>query len=177
MVSVRQSDGIERTFGDDQVIVSKTDVRGFITYANSTFVAISGYTERELIGKPHNLVRHPDMPRCVFRFFWERLSAGHEIFAYVKNRCKNGDYYWVLAHATPSHSPDGTLVGYHSARRTPHREALNRVIIPTYRALLDIEQQDADRKVGMERAYAVLLDTIGKTEMDYDQWVFSLFDL
>ena len=167
----------ERILLPEDIIVSKTDVRGVITYANRTFMTIAGYEEHELLGKPHSIVRHPDMPRCVFKFFWERIEAGHEIFAYVKNRAKNGDFYWVLAHATPSYDRSGTLVGYHSSRRAPNRAALDQAIIPTYRALLGVEQAADDRKEGMNKAYAVLVDTIGKTGMDYDQWVYTLFAL
>ena len=167
----------ERLLHPDNIIVSKTDARGIITYANREFMDVAGYQEGELLGKPHSIVRHPDMPRCVFKFFWERIEAGHEIFAYVKNRAKNGDFYWVLAHATPNYDKNGGIQGFHSSRRAPNRGALDQVIIPTYRALLEVEQSAIDRKEGMSKAYQVLVDTIGKTGMDYDQWIYTLFAL
>ena len=85
--------GVERFFDDDDIIVSKTDLKGKITYANRVFSQVSGYTEPELIGQPHNLIRHPDMPRCVFKLLWDTVQDGREIFAYVVNLCKGGDHY------------------------------------------------------------------------------------
>src|SRR5580704_8741733 len=90
--------GRERTFPEDEIIASKTDVKGVITYANRTFMEVSLYSEEELLGQPHSIVRHPDMPRCVFKLLWDTIQKGDEIFAYVKNMCKNGDFYWVFAH-------------------------------------------------------------------------------
>lgn len=86
--SAVQPTGIERSFDPDKIIVSKTDTKGKITYANSVFLDIAGYTENEIMGAPHNLVRHPDMPRCIFGFLWTNLQAGKEVFAYVLNLCK-----------------------------------------------------------------------------------------
>ena len=114
----------EVLLGDDQIIVSKTDLKGQITYINQTFIDISGFTEAELIGQPHNLVRHPDMPVEAFADFWRDLKAGRPWVGYVKNRCKNGDYYWVEAHATPIRE-GGQVVGYMSVRRKPSRQAVD----------------------------------------------------
>lgn len=111
--------GVARTFGDDELIVSKTDARGVITYANDVFLRISGYPEDEVIGAPHNLVRHPDSPRGLFKLLWDQIGAGKEVFAYINNMAKNGDHYWVLAHVSPSFDPRGKLIGYHSNRRSP----------------------------------------------------------
>src|SRR5579871_2355063 len=103
----------EVTFGDDEIIVSKTDIKGHIQYANEVFLRISGYSENEVLGEPHNVIRHPDMPRCIFKLLWDTISSGHEIFAYVKNLCKDGSYYWVLAHVTPTFNNYGEIIGYH----------------------------------------------------------------
>ena len=127
--------GRERTFGEDEIIVSKTDTRGVITYANHVFSRVSGYAVKELVGAPHSIVRHPDMPRCVFKLLWDTIAAGNEIFAYVLNLAKDGDHYWVLAHVTPSFDAAGAIVGYHRNRRTPLRSAVERVT-PIYAALL-----------------------------------------
>lgn len=89
--------GVERRFGEDELIVTKTDLKGRITYCNEVFVRMSGYTEQECLGEPHNIIRHPDMPRCVFKLLWDTIQGGQEIFAYVLNLSKNGDHYWVLA--------------------------------------------------------------------------------
>jgi len=82
----------ERLWGEEEIIVSKTDLKGIITYANRTFLKVSGYSEEELLGKPHSIIRHPDMPRCVFKLLWDTIEAGREILAYVKNMAKNGDH-------------------------------------------------------------------------------------
>lgn len=111
--------GVERTFEPDQIIVTKTDLQGRITYANDVFLGVSAFEEHEVLGQPHNIIRHPDMPRCVFQLLWDTLRAGEELFAYVVNLAGDGAHYWVLAHVTPSVGPTGTVVGYHSNRRVP----------------------------------------------------------
>lgn len=165
--------GVERFFEDHEVIVSKTDVPGRITYANRVFQRISGFVESELIGKPHSLVRHPDMPRCVFKLLWDTLGAEREIFAYVVNRCKNGDHYWVFAHVTPSFDSSGRVIGYHSSRRSPDRRAVE-TVIPLYKQLCDIEAQQPDRKQGVQASYAAVVDLLRKKGVSYDEFVFSL---
>ncbi len=165
--------GVERFFDGDEVIVSKTDLKGRITYANRVFQRVAGYTESELMGAPHSIVRHPDMPRCVFKLLWDTLGAGQEIFAYVVNRAKNGDHYWVFAHVTPSYDVNGQLIGYHSSRRVPERAAIDKVV-PLYRTLLDIENTHADRKQGMNDAFAAVVALLTEKGIGYDEFVFSL---
>lgn len=166
--------GIERTFEDSEIIVSKTDLKGRLTYVNRLFVHMSGYGEGELLGAPHSIIRHPDMPRCVFKLLWDRIASGHEIFAYVVNRSKNGDHYWVLAHVTPSYDGAGEMVGYHSNRRTADRRILEATIIPLYRSLLAEEDRHDDRKQGMQAAFNQLADQLKTRGVTYDEWIFSL---
>lgn len=109
---------------EDDFIVSKTDLKGRITYGNRIFIEFSGYTEKELLGAPHSIIRHPDMPRGVFKFLWDTIQSGKECFAYVKNMSKDGGFYWVFATVTPSHDSDGKIIGYYSVRRAPRREAV-----------------------------------------------------
>jgi aerotaxis receptor len=111
----------EVTFGPDELLVSTTDLNSYITYANEEFSRISGFSVEELIGKPHNLVRHPDMPKAAFEDMWTQLKQGNSWHGMVKNRCKNGDYYWVNAFVTPLYEGD-KIVGYQSVRRCPQRE-------------------------------------------------------
>lgn len=160
-------------FGEDELIVSKTDPRGRITYANDVFVRVSGYRERELIGAPHSILRHPDMPRCVFWLLWDTLSKGEEIFAYVKNMAKSGDHYWVFAHVTPSYDPSGQVVGYHSSRRMPQREAVDKADA-LYARLLAVENKYDDRKQGMQAGIGAVLDLLTQTNVSYGEFVFSL---
>jgi aerotaxis receptor len=113
--------GIEYCLQDGQSIVSKTDTRGRITYVNPTFIEVSGFSEEELIGKAHNLVRHPDMPPEAFADLWQTLKAGLPWTGMVKNRRKNGDFYWVVANVVPI-KENGATVGYMSVRTRPARE-------------------------------------------------------
>ncbi|NWD89576.1 PAS domain-containing protein, partial [Pseudomonas sp. K5002] len=106
---------VEQTFGEQQRLISATDVNSHITYCNAEFAAMSGFTQAELIGSTHNLVRHPDMPPAVFQLMWSYLKAGQSWMGVVKNRCKNGNYYWVSAYVTPI-LEDGRLMGYESVR-------------------------------------------------------------
>ncbi|MCC7167929.1 MAG: PAS domain-containing protein [Rhodospirillales bacterium] len=166
--------GVERRFSESDVIVSKTDLRGVITYVNRSFMKISGYSEPELLGLPHSLVRHPEMPRAIFKLLWEVLGAGREVFAYVLNRCKSGDHYWVFAHVTPSFDRAGKVVGYHSFRRVPERRILDDAIAPLYRQILDEERRHPDRKEGLEKSFAMVNELLKKKGVSYDRWIFSL---
>lgn len=163
----------EITFPQDDIIVSKTDPKGRITYANDVFCGVSGYTEDELLGQPHSMVRHPDMPRSVFQLLWQRIAAGEEIFAYVKNMAKCGGCYWVFAHVTPSFAPDGSIAGYHSNRRSPDRSAIAR-IEPVYRELLGVEAAQPDRKAGQQAGVSRLQELLAAAKVSYDELVFSI---
>ncbi|MBS0396639.1 MAG: PAS domain-containing protein, partial [Proteobacteria bacterium] len=110
----------ELTLPDDILIVSTTDLKGRLTFVNPAFVRVSGFTEPELIGKAHNIVRHPDMPEEAFADLWATLQAGRPWTGLVKNRCKNGDHYWVLANATPIREGN-SVTGYMSVRTTATR--------------------------------------------------------
>ncbi|MDP5293628.1 PAS domain-containing methyl-accepting chemotaxis protein [Oceanimonas sp. CHS3-5] len=115
----------ERTFDADERLVSTTDIHGNILHCNDAFVSVSGYTREELVGQPHNLVRHPDMPAAAFKVMWEHLKAGQPWMGLVKNRCKNGDYYWVDAYVSPI-TEGGAVVGFESVRSCPERDDVAR---------------------------------------------------
>ncbi len=115
----------ERTFGEQTRLISSTDLEGRITHCNDDFVEISGFTREELIGQPHNIVRHPDMPQLAYKVMWEHLQAGRPWMGLVKNRSKNGDFYWVDAYVTPV-TRDGKVIGYESVRFCPKREDIAR---------------------------------------------------
>ncbi len=165
--------GVERFFGDDEIIVSKTDLKGRMTYVNRVFMSIAGYREDELLGQPHSMIRHPEMPRCVFKLLWDTVQSGREIFAYVINRCKNGDHYWVFAHVTPSFDDAGNIVGYHSNRRVPERDVVEGTIVPLYRALLAKEREHSNRKEGLAASDRMLAEILSEKGVAYDEWVFS----
>lgn len=165
--------GVERTFGHDEIIVSKTDPTGRIIYANEVFVRVGGYSEEELLGQPHSLVRHPDMPRAVFKLLWSTISSGKEMFAYVVNRAKNGDHYWVLAHVTPTFDKAGVIASYHSSRRAPRRDAVAKAAA-LYAEIVAVESAHADRKAGVDAGYQALLARIEKSGAPYDEFVLNL---
>lgn len=166
--------GVERSFDANEVIVSKTDTTGKITYANDIFINMSGYTEDELLGAPHSILRHPHMPRAVFRLLWDTISTGHEIFAYVLNRSKNGDHYWVFAHVTPCLAADGTIIGYHSNRRVPKPSAIA-TVQPLYQTLLQMETAQADRRLGLDQSYQALKTAVGSLGFaSYDHLIFAI---
>jgi len=162
----------ERFFKADEIIVSKTDLKGRLTYVNEVFMKISSFSERELLGQQHSIIRHPDMPRAVFKLLWDKIQGGEEIFAYVKNIAKNGDHYWVLAHVTPSHDMKGQVVGYHSNRRVPSRQALESVI-PLYAELLRIEAQHRNGKEALAASTKHLLEFVNAKKISYDELVLS----
>lgn len=112
---------IETPYPHGKLIVSRTDTRGIMTQCNPSFVDMSGYGEAELIGQPHCLLRHPDMPAAAFRDLWETVQAGRQWHGYVKNLRKDGGHYWVYATVVPN-VRDGKIVGFTSVRREPSRE-------------------------------------------------------
>lgn len=164
----------EVTFQPDEIIVSKTDLKGKITYANRVFAQVSGFSRAELMTQPHSIIRHPDMPRCVFKLLWDQIQEGNEVFAYVKNLAKSGAYYWVFAHVTPSYDAAGAMVGYHSNRRVPDRRVVREVIEPLYKDLLRIETSNKSAKDGLVASYAALNDIVKSKASSYDELIFSL---
>lgn len=159
---------MELLLKDDDMIVSKTDIKGKITYGNQIFIKYSGFSEEELLGKPHNIIRHQDMPKCVFKLLWDRIQNGKEILAYVVNQAKNGDYYWVLANVTPSFDTNGAIIGYYSVRRKPKQEAVKTIKL-IYKALLD-----AEKSAGIHAGTQLLEKTLASKGMTYDAFVLSL---
>ena len=119
------------------LILSSTDLKGIITYANRKFCEIAGYTKEELVGKNHNIIRHPDMPKAAYKEVWDTISAGKEWAGLVKNLRKDGKYYWVFTHILPIRK-DNEIVGYSAARRPASSEEIQE-IIPLYQELLKTE--------------------------------------
>jgi PAS domain S-box-containing protein len=170
--TIRPTD-IERTFREDEIIVSKTDTKGIITYANRTFLEVALYTEQEIMGQPHSIIRHPDMPRCVFKLLWDTLVTGNEIFAYVKNMAKNGSFYWVFAHVTPTFDASRNIIGYHSNRRKPERHQIQ-TAEDLYRKLKHEELRHSDWKKGMAASTAMMLQFVASKKVEYDEFVLSI---
>ena len=165
--------GIERPWFEDSIIVTKTDSKGIITSVNEVFLEMSHLTEEQALGKPHNIIRHPDMPRCIFQLMWETLAAKEEIFAYVKNMATNGDHYWVFANVTPDLDTNGEIISYHSKRLQPRPDKIAK-IIPLYQKLLEEELKHDSPKDGIAASSKLLHDTLKERGMSYHQFIFSL---
>lgn len=157
---------------EDDVIVSKTDLKGRITYANRIFMHIANYSEKELLNVQHNIVRHPDMPRGAFKLLWDTLKAEKEFFGYVKNMNADGDYYWVFANVTPDRDARGNVVGYFSVRRKPKPAAIA-TIQSIYQEMLEVE-----RKAGAANAPAASLahvvEKLKSLGTTYDRFILSI---
>ena len=164
--------GVERVMRENDFIVSKTNPKGIITYGNPIFIEFSGYTERELIGSQHNIIRHPDMPRAAFKLAWDTIQSGKEFFGYVKNMSKDGAYYWVFTHIAPDFGSNREILGYTSVRRCPKRDAIAK-IVPVYQQMLQ-----AERAAGARDAIAagteVLVNLLKQTGTNYEELIFSL---
>jgi PAS domain S-box-containing protein len=165
--------GEARTFAPDELIASKTDLRGVITYANDVFLRISRYELDEVLGRPHNLIRHPEMPRAVFALLWQTLSEGRELFAYINNLASDGAHYWVLAHVTPSYSADGAVIGYHSSRRRPSPGAI-RTVTPLYRRLVEEERRHPTAKAAVAASSRLLDELVAAEAGSYEEFIWSV---
>lgn len=158
--------------GEQEIIVSKTDRKGRITYANRVFMRIADYGEEELLGAQHNIIRHPDMPRGVFRFLWNTVMTGQEFFGFVKNMASNGDHYWVFANITPDYD-QGEVVGYHSMRRCPPRAAVE-FFEGVYAEMRKVEA-GADKATAPDASLAWLEATLKAKGVAYEQLVLDLY--
>lgn len=160
--------GKEIFFEDTSFIVSKTDTSGKIIYGNEIFIQMSGYSEKELLNQPHKILRHPDMPATIYKHLWEHIKRKEEVFAYVINRTKNEDFYWVFAHITASLDDNDKIIGYHSVRRKPDSTAIS-IIRPLYQSLLN-----AERNGGIPAGEAMLSAELHKRKVTYDEFILSL---
>jgi len=147
---------IEKEVSSIDLIVSKSDDKGNITYVNPIFLKISGYTQGELFDKPHSILRHPDMPKAIFKYLWTNLKEGNDVIAYVKNLCKDGSYYWILATVKKAKNPDGSFRNYMSTRKCITATA-KETISNLYAELLQIEKNDGEES--SQKAFENFLQT------------------
>lgn len=146
-------------------IISKTDPKGIITYANDYFIEVCKYTKNELIGKPHNIVRHPDMPRIAFKLMWDTIKQNKDFKALVKNLAKDGRYYWVLTKFETVIDPvSNEIVSYTAYRRAAPRKAIKE-IIPIYKKLVELEKVGGMEKSG--EYFAKFLEENNTTYEDF----------
>jgi len=153
---------------EEDFIISKTDLKSKILYGNRIFIKISGYSEKELLGKPHNILRHPDMPRCAFKILYDHIQNGKEWFGFVKNLRKNGGYYWVFANISPTYDSNGNMIGYYSVRRKP-RDGFKSIIEPLYQRLLNIESTG-----GMNASLEAVEELLNKHSMNFNELMLKI---
>ena len=158
----------EEVMKDNDFIISKTDTKGFITYCNKIFMDMCQYSEDELIGANHNLIRHPDMPKVAFKLLWTLIQQKQEFFGFVKNLSADGGYYWVFAYITADVDTQGNVVSYTSIRRKPTQSAIN-IISPIYKTLLD-----AERSGGIAASQKILMDLLEQHKLEYNEFVINL---
>ncbi len=162
----------EKVMREDDFLVSRTDLKGKLTYGNQIFIEFSGYSEAELLGQQHNIVRHPDMPRGVFKLLWDTLQEKKEIFAYVKNMSKDGSFYWVFANVTPSLDANGQPEGYFSVRRKPKPQAIA-AVTDLYRKMLE-EERRAGPRDACAVSLALLNGVLSQNGVSYEQFILSI---
>jgi len=159
---------MEIFMNEDDLIVSKTDTKGKIIYGNEIFIKMSGYDESELLNKPHNILRHQDMPKIVYKLLWDRIKQKKFINAYVKNRTKQNNFYWVFANVTASVDKNNNIIGYHSARRKPSKRGVE-TMNSLYQKLLD-----AEKKGGIQASESLLNNLLKKEGVSYDEFIINL---
>jgi len=158
----------EIEFSKKKFIVSKTDLKGNILFINKNFSEISGYPEEEIIGAPHNVLRHPDMPRAIFYLIWQNLLNGNKISGVIKNLAKDGRYYWVIADFEPKRDSDGNITTLTAFRRAASQDVIE-TSEELYATMLAIE-----KKHGMEQSLAYLEGFLDEHNLNYHQFIEEL---
>lgn len=159
---------MERTMNENDFIVSKTDLKGKITYCNRIFIEMAEFSEEELLGAPHNIIRHAKMPKAVFQLLWDNIQKKEEVFAFVLNQTKNKNEYWVFANVTASLDVKGNIIGYYSVRRRPNPKALE-IIKPLYAKMLE-----AEKSGGTAASTKILTDVLQEKGVSYNELVISI---
>jgi len=163
---------IEKEVTSVDLIVSKADIEGNITYVNPIFIKISGYTQGELFEKPHSILRHPDMPKVIFKYLWKNLHEGKDVVAYVKNLCKDGSFYWVLATVKTAKNPNGSFRNYMSTRKCITQEA-KESIGALYAKLLEAQESGGEESSQELFNDFLLQNSINSTE-EFNTFMLNL---
>jgi PAS domain S-box-containing protein len=163
---------VEKVMREGDFIVSMTDLKGLITYGNRIFIEYSGYSEAELLGAQHNIVRHPDMPRGMFKLLWDKIQNKEECFAYVKNMAKDGSFYWVFSNVTPVFDPAGNVTGYFSVRRKPNQSGI-KTMSEIYRRMLD-EENRASAANAPVASIRLLTDILKEKGLSYEEFILAI---
>jgi len=161
----------EYALKSDDLIVTKTDLKGHITYANEIFLRISVLDEAETLGQPHSIIRHPDMPKAVFQLLWKTIKRGNEFFGVVKNMSTDGSYYWVFANITPSYDADHKVIGFFSVRRKANKELIN-IMSNLYQKMLQEEKRYGEKQ-GVKASTQILNNFFDEQGVSYDEYLLS----
>jgi len=167
-MSLLSSHEKERKLSSEDILVSKTDVGGRITYGNDTFIEVSGYSKEELVGQPHNIIRHPDMPKAIFYIMWQSIKKGQNIMAVVKNLTKDGKFYWVTTDFDIQRNRDGAIRNYIAFREPTPRKVIKEVE-KLYEIILDIE-----KKKGEKQSIEYLGTFLEEKNMTYNEYIQDL---
>ncbi len=159
----------EVSWGKNITLLTKTDVKGNIEYVNENFLDVSGYDDYELIGKPHSIVRHPDMPKIIFKMLWDKLKMGENLHVIVKSLSKTGRYYWVITDYKTTRDLNGEIIAYTSKQQSVNEEIILKFIEPLYKKLLQIEQSG-----GIEASEKYLIGFLEERNKTYDQYIEDL---
>lgn len=161
----------EVSWDKTQTIMSKTDPLGRIEYANEVFIDVCGYEDYELMSQPHNIIRHPDMPKVIFKHLWDELKKGNNFHGIVKNMAKSGRYYWVITDFEVAKDENGKILNYFSRRKAVPAEVVSKYIEPLYRRLLQIETVSGVD--ASEKYLKGFLEEKKKTYIEYIQDIMS----
>ena len=150
-------------------LISETDVKGTITNVNDVFCAVAHYSASELIGQPHNLIRHPDMPKLIFKLLWDNLKVGNNFVGVIKNLAKTGEYYWVVTDFEMRRDAMGNITHYIGRRKSVPEAAINNYLAPFYESLLKMEKIG-----GVELSSRFFKNYLTKQGKDYIDFVISI---
>ena len=152
-----------------KTLISETDVKGTITNVNDVFCAVAHYSASELIGQPHNLIRHPDMPKLIFKLLWDNLKVGNNFVGVIKNLAKTGEYYWVVTDFEMRRDAMGNITHYIGRRKSVPEAAINNYLAPFYESLLKMEKIG-----GVELSSRFFKNYLAKQGKDYIDFVISI---
>ena len=154
-----------------KVLISETDAVGTITKVNDVFCEVSHYTAEELIGQPHNLIRHPDMPKLIFKLLWDNLKAGHIFVGVIKNLAKTGEYYWVVTDFEMRRDATGNITHYIARRKSVPKAVIENYVAPLYETLLKLEKVG-----GMELSSRFFKNYLAKQGKDYIDFIIDVMN-
>ena len=154
-----------------QVVISETDVYGRITNVNDVFCNVCGYSPEEMIGQPHSIIRHPDMPKLVFKLLWNNLKVGNNFIGVIKNLAKSGEYYWVITDFEMRRDATGNITHYIARRKSVPKAVIENYVAPLYETLLKLEKVG-----GMELSSRFFKNYLAKQGKDYIDFIIDVMN-